>query len=154
MTVSSIVAYGVLLVGVAETNRGIQVNAIISYSFLLTGLSGVVRVLVHCFPWQRGSIFVYKLVRGYALLFFIVSEVVAEAAKFGVAGEEGAISAGYIFFIITTIEYYRALFELVLERETELIVEEHGHHAEGYLSKKATIVSQRLASATVSDSVV
>lgn len=67
------------------------------------------------------SIWVYKLVRGYHILFYIVTELLME---YNESDEESPptlkFDKRHLVWIIVMMEYLYRLFDVVLEREMEM----------------------------------
>eukprot|EP01087_Luapelamoeba_hula_P004072 TRINITY_DN14034_c0_g1_i1.p2 TRINITY_DN14034_c0_g1~~TRINITY_DN14034_c0_g1_i1.p2 ORF type:complete len:241 (-),score=39.02 TRINITY_DN14034_c0_g1_i1:92-814(-) len=117
----SVLAYGFFVSSIDTT--GIFITAIITYGFLVLTMSAEIRLMVKYFPWSSGSIWLYKMVRGYHVLFFIAVELTqkyndaVDKAKVGSKKKEDPYGGMQYTFLVTTLTWVVFLFALVYIKE-------------------------------------
>lgn len=140
--VGSMIAYCALVESHTEASIGWKVAAMVAYVVLYASLDVEVRTITKYFKWHKFTIWLYKMNRGFALLLFLLIEVIShvlesiesgEDIKLDCTGtlddleceqqseEEGQFNESLqILWVLVTMHYLHGLFELVAEKEHEV----------------------------------
>eukprot|EP01087_Luapelamoeba_hula_P010854 TRINITY_DN2892_c0_g1_i1.p1 TRINITY_DN2892_c0_g1~~TRINITY_DN2892_c0_g1_i1.p1 ORF type:complete len:248 (-),score=43.08 TRINITY_DN2892_c0_g1_i1:106-849(-) len=120
----SVLSYGFFVLSLEEGAKGIKIAAVVNYVFLVLTLSAEIRLMVKYFPWNKWSIWIYKLVRAYHVLFFIAIELTQQYQSAILKASHKTVddpSNGLeLTFLITTLGWVVQLFVLVFGREVGL----------------------------------
>eukprot|EP01087_Luapelamoeba_hula_P019625 TRINITY_DN6523_c0_g2_i1.p1 TRINITY_DN6523_c0_g2~~TRINITY_DN6523_c0_g2_i1.p1 ORF type:complete len:321 (-),score=53.33 TRINITY_DN6523_c0_g2_i1:7-969(-) len=118
----SLLAYSLFVASIEP--GGTRVTAAVTYSLLIMTLSAEVRLMVKYFPWNKWSIWFYKLTRGYHVVFFLAVELSVQSQN-AVIKSRGDVpddpSYGLqLTFFTTTLTYAINMFAIVLAKEVAL----------------------------------
>ena len=123
--IGSIVSYGAFTMSFnyVDGRNGSELLrscAVAVYALLTLSMVYQIRSMLKFFPWTNTTIWIYKLVRVYAAIFYIITEVAIEEREtdrsdYFVKGEQ-LVSNTRVLFVASTLHYLYDAFEKVDHR--------------------------------------
>lgn len=130
--VGSCIAY-IYLLDYSPGNQQWRTAAQVSYCVLIYIFIGYFRAMLKYYPWDRYSIYWYKVVRFYHCIFFTVNEILAHVKELN-SEEESTLNdkifAGLdLLFVTLTLHFLYDLFEFCFHKEHDVKHAAHHHSA-------------------------
>jgi uncharacterized membrane protein len=137
VAMGSCVSYGAFTMSfnsVSGNNGSVLLRsaAVAVYVLLTIGMVYQIRAMLKFFPWTTTTIWIYRFVRVYAAVFYIITEVAIEERETdrseSFIKSEQLVSNTRVLFVASTLHYLYDAFEKVNHRYHKFHKEQEGHH--------------------------